>query len=214
MECFGTTVYITVVGTLINMLLTVLMAYSLARPELVCRKFFMVFVLIPLLIGGGMIPTYLVVRQTRLIDTTWAYILPGAVWSYILIIAQTFFAQIEPGMRESALIDGAREHTILFRIILPVSMPILATIGLMYGVAHWNEYFASVLYISSPARKTLQVVLRDMLERSAMLNTEAEVPTRTLQMAGVVFVSAPIIAVYPFLQRYYTQGIMLGAIKG
>lgn len=214
LDSFVTTVVSTVLGTGFNIFMTVLMAYPLARTDLMGKKFFNIFVLIPMLITGGMIPTYLVVRSTGLLNTMLVYIIPGAVWSYVLIITRSFFAQIDKGLAESARIDGAGEWTILFRLILPISTPIIATIGLMYGVGHWNEYMSSVLYISSPELRTMQVVLREVLSRNTEASVDVTVPTKTLQMAGVVFTSLPIILVYPFLQKYFTQGMMLGAIKG
>lgn len=214
LDSFVTTVVSTVLGTAFNIFMTVLMAYPLSKTDLAGRKFFNILVLIPMLISGGMIPTYLVVRSTGLLNSLLVYIIPGAIWSYVLIITRSFFAQIDKGIAESARIDGAGEWTILFRLILPISTPIIATIGLMYGVGHWNEYMSGVLYISSPELRTLQVVLREVLSRNTEASVDVTVPTKTLQMAGVVFTSLPIILVYPFLQKYFTQGMMLGAIKG
>ena len=166
-----TTVISTVLGTAFNILMTVLMAYPLAKTDLLGRRGLNIFVLIPMLITGGMIPTYLIVRSTGLLNSLLAYIIPGAIWSYVLIITRAFFSQIDKGIAESARIDGAGEWTILFKLILPVSKPIIATIGLMYGVGHWNEYFAGIIYVNRPELRTLQVVLREVLSR----NTEAAV---------------------------------------
>lgn len=213
-DTFLVTVFITGVGSLVNVLITVLMAYPLSKPDLVFRKFFSLFALLPLLIGGGIIPTYLLVKAFGLIDSVWAYIIPGLVWPYNLLITRTFFARIDPALCESAKIDGASETLTLFRIILPVSLPIMATIGLMYGVGHWNQYFASIMYINSPNLRTLQALLREVLDRSTDLSAEVIVPSRTLQMAGVVLSAIPIIIVYPFLQKHFSQGIMLGSVKG
>lgn len=160
-ECFMTTVVSTVLGTAFNILMTVLMAYPLAKTDLLGRKALNLFVLIPMLITGGLIPTYLVVRSTGLMNTILVYIIPGAIWSYVLIITRAFFSQIDKGIAESARMDGAGEWTILFRLILPISMPIIATIGLMYGVGHWNEYLSGVIYVNRPELRTLQVVLRE-----------------------------------------------------
>lgn len=213
-ENFLNTVFISTVGTMANMAVTVMMAYALSKKDLIFGKFFTFFCLVPLLIGGGMIPTYIIVKNTGLVNSLWSMILPTLVSPYILLITRTFFAGVDQSLHESARLDGAREFTVLVRIILPVSTPILATIGLMYGVDHWNEYFASLLYISDAAKKTLQVVLREMLKRANSLDVDNAIPTRALQMSGVVITSVPIIIVYPFLQKYFTQGIMLGAIKG
>lgn len=216
LDAFNITLISTLLGTFVNIVLTVLMAYPLAKSDLIGRKLITFFVLIPLLVSGGLIPLYLVVKATGLIDSIWALILPGAVWSYVLIITRTFFSQIDQSLYESARIDGASEVRTLLQIILPVSTPILATIGLMYGVGHWNEYFGGVMYMTDDNKKTLQVILREVLNRSQTTERmiEEDIPSRTLQMAGVVFTAVPVIVVYPFLQKYFIQGIMLGSIKG
>lgn len=214
LQCFLNTIFISTVGTAMNMLFTVLMAYPLSKKDLVGRKLWTSFCLIPMLITGGMVPTYLVVKDTHLIDTLWSLIIPSLISPYTLLITRTFFAGIDQSLHESARIDGAREFRILLSIVLPVSLPIMATIGLMYGVNHWNTYFSSIIYISSSSRRTLQVVLREMLNRANKMEADVAVPTRSLQMAGVVISAIPIIAVYPFLQKYFTQGLMLGSIKG
>lgn len=213
-KCFGVTVFITLAGTVLNVALTVLTAYPLAKKDLVFGKFFSLFALIPMLISGGMIPGYLVVKNLGLYDSVWAYMIPGLIVSYNLMLTRTFFSQVDAALSEAARIDGAGEIGILVRIILPVSKPILATLALMYGVSHWNEYFRSVMYIKSPQLRTLQAVLREVLNRSTDLAEEIVVPSRTLQMAGVMFAAAPIILVYPFFQKYFTQGMLLGSVKG
>ena len=211
---FLNTIWITLVGCILDIMITVFMAYSLAKKDLICGKFFTFFCLIPMMITGGIVPTYLVVKNTGMIDSLWSLIIPTLISPYVLLITRTFFSQIDAGLYESARIDGAREFRILFSIILPVSTPILATIGLMYGVGQWNSYFPTLMYISSPTKKTIQVVLRGMLARAQSMEVDAEAPTRTLQMAGVIITALPVILVYPFLQKHFTQGIMLGSIKG
>ena len=213
-QCLGVTVFITIIGTIINVALTVLTAYPLAKKDLVFKKFFSLFVLIPMLISGGMIPGFLAVQNIGLYDSIWAYIIPGLIVSYNLMLTRTFFSRIDTALPEAARIDGASEMGILIRIVLPVSKPILATIALMYGVSHWNEYFRSVMYIKSPDLRTLQAVLREVLNRATNMAEEIIVPSRTLQMAGVMFAAVPIILVYPFLQKYFTQGMLLGSVKG
>lgn len=213
-DCFLVTVFTTVVGSAANVIFTVLMAYPLAKKDLVFRKFWALFALIPMLISGGMIPRYLVVKNCGLYDSIWAYIIPSLIFTYNLMLTRTFFEQIDSGLPEAARIDGASEWRILTQVIIPVSKPILATIALMYGVGHWNEYFKSKLFITSPDKRTIQAVLREVLDRSTDLSADVVVPSRTLQMAGVVFAAVPIICVYPFLQKYFTQGMMLGSIKG
>jgi putative aldouronate transport system permease protein len=131
-----------------------------------------------------------------------------------MILMRNFFEGLPADLMDAARIDGANEWVIFGKIVLPLSMPIIATIGVMYGVGHWNEYLSGVIYVNRPELRTLQVVLREVLSRNTEAAVDVTVPTKTLQMAGVVFTSVPIIVVYPFLQKYFTQGIMLGAIKG
>lgn len=214
LECFANTVFISTVGTALNLFVTCLMAYALSKKQLVGRTFFTFFCLLPMLIGGGMVPTYLVVKNTGLIDNLWSLILPTLISPYVLLITRTFFGAIDESLHESARIDGAKEFRILFTIILPVSMPIIATISLIYAVEHWNEYLGSVLYISSSGKRTLQFVLREMFDRSKKMEADVVVASRTVQMAGVVISAVPIICVYPFLQKHFSQGIMLGSVKG
>jgi putative aldouronate transport system permease protein len=214
LRCFINTVLISTLGTALNVIVTVLMAYPLSKKDLVFKKFFTIFALIPLLITGGMVPTYLIVKNTGLLNSLAALVIPTLVSPYILLITKSFFSSIDRSLFESARIDGAGELRVLFSIALPVSKPIMATIGLMYGVAHWNTYFSSLMYNSESTLRTLQVVLREMLNRANKMDADIAVPTRTLQMAGVVVSAVPIIIVYPFLQKYFTQGIMLGAVKG
>ncbi len=214
LRCFINTVLISTFGTALNIIVTVLMAYALSKKDLVFNKFFTIFALVPLMITGGMIPTYLIVKNTGLLNSLAALVIPTLVAPYTLLITKSFFSSIDGSLFESARIDGAGEFKILCSIALPVSMPIIATIGLMYGVAHWNEYFSSLMYNNESTMRTLQVVLREMLNRANNMDAEITVPTRTLQMAGVVVSAVPIIAVYPFLQKHFTQGIMLGAVKG
>ena len=214
LRCFINTVLISTFGTALNILVTVLMAYALSKKDLVFGKFFTIFALIPLMISGGMVPTYLMVKNTGLLNSLAALVIPTLVAPYTLLITKSFFASIDGSLFESARIDGAGEFRVLCSIALPVSMPIIATIGLMYGVAHWNEYFSSLMYNNESTMRTLQVVLREMLNRANNMDAEIAVPTRTLQMAGVIVSAVPIIVVYPFLQKHFTQGIMLVAVKG
>ena len=214
LHAFLISVLRTVIGTCCTLMACMLLGYLFSKQDMPFRKVLYRMLVITMYVSGGLIPTYLIVRSTGLMNTILVYIIPGAIWSYVLIITRAFFTQIDKGIAESARMDGAGEWTILFRLILPISMPILATIGLMYGVGHWNEYLSGVIYVNRPELRTLQVVLREVLSRNTEAAVDVTVPTKTLQMAGVVFTSVPIIVVYPFLQKYFTQGIMLGAIKG
>jgi putative aldouronate transport system permease protein len=211
----GVTVFITVVGTLINMILTTLLAYPLSRPELPGRGFLTFAVLFTMLFSAGLIPTYLVVKDTGLLDTVWAMIIPGAVAVFNVLIMKAFFERLPQDLLEAARIDGAGEFRTLWRIVIPLSLPVIMTIGLFYAVGHWNEFMNAILYIRDQTLYPMQVVVRRMLDQSQSFeNVDAVVPTVTLQMAAIVIAAAPMIAVYPFIQKYFQDGVMLGSVKG
>ncbi|WJH33446.1 carbohydrate ABC transporter permease [Paenibacillus sp. CC-CFT747] len=210
------TVTITLVGTAINLILTTLVAYPLSRRSLPGRNIFLLMVVFTLLFSGGIIPTYLVVKATGLIDSLWALILPTAVSSFNVLLMKSFFEQLPEELFESARIDGAKEFRILLRLMVPLSLPVMITVGLFYAVGHWNSFFAAIMYVTDRTLFPLQVVVREilMLSQQPLENAEEQVPTVTMQMAAVVFASFPIIAVYPFLQKHFTKGMLLGSIKG
>jgi putative aldouronate transport system permease protein len=209
------TTFITVVGTALNMVLSVLMAYPLSRKDLPGRSFFLLAILFTMLFNAGIIPTYLVVKATGLLDTVWAMIIPNAIWVFNVLVLKTFFERLPDEIVDSARIDGAGEFTILLRIILPLSTPVLLTIGLFYAVGHWNEFLQAVLYVRVEELQPLQVVVRELLTRSQSAeNIDTALPTVTLQMAAIVIAAIPMIVVYPFIQKHFQKGVMLGSIKG
>lgn len=206
---------ITVVGTLLNVILTALMAYPLSRKRLPGRKLFINMVILTLMFNGGIVPTYLVVQQAGLVNTLWSMIIPQVIWTQYLIILKNFMENIPEELLDSASIDGAGELRILVQIVLPLCVPILVTIGIYYGVQHWNEFQQAVLYITKPEKWPLQVIVRNILTSNQQVaDADQVVPTMTLQMAAVVTASLPIVALYPFLQRFYVSGITSGAVKG
>ncbi|TBL70569.1 carbohydrate ABC transporter permease [Paenibacillus thalictri] len=209
-------VYITVVGTLVNMVLTTLMAYPLSRKDLPGRGALLFTIIFTFIFSGGIIPTYLIVKNTGLLNTVWAMIIPNAIWSYNVLIMKSFFDQLPEEIYESAKIDGAKELRILLQITVPLSVPVILTLSMFYAVSHWNEFFQAIMYVSSRSLYPLQVVVRDILTQSASADvTSADmVPTLTLQMAAVVMASLPIILVYPLIQKHFTKGMMLGSVKG
>lgn len=215
-NAYKVTVFVTVVGTAVNLLLTMLMAYPLSKSYLPGKKAVMLAIVFTLLFSGGVVPTYLVVKATGLINSVWAMILPSAVAAFNLLIMKTFFENLPDALDESARIDGAGEMRILLSIVLPISAPIMATIGLFYAVGHWNTFFPAIMYINDSTLHPLQVILRGILNRSMNPDVQLEevLPTETLQMAAVVLTSLPIVIVYPFIQKYFTQGVLLGSIKG
>lgn len=210
------TVVITVVGTALNLVLTVLMAYPLSRRDLPGRGPLLFVVLFTFLFSGGIIPTYLIVKATGLIDTIWALIIPNAIWSFNVLITKSFFETLPEEIFESARLDGASEYRILWQLVLPLSKPSLMVIGLFYAVGHWNEFLQAIFYITDRDLQPLQVVVREILmaSQNPLENIDAMVPTVTMQMATVVFASLPVILVYPFIQKHFTKGLLLGSIKG
>lgn len=216
-RAFGVTVFLTTVGTAINLALIMTLAYPLSRKAMPGRSFFLLYIFITMLFGGGLIPTYLVVKGLGLLNTVWAMIVPSAISTFHVLIMKSFFEHLPPELFDSARIDGAGETTILQRIVLPLSIPVVLTIALFNMVMHWNTFFAAILYVTDRELHPLQVVVRRMLlETSSDQISEVRqvVPTATLQMAAVVLVSLPMILVYPFIQKHFARGMLLGAIKG
>ena len=214
-RAFGVTAFITVVGTIINLVLTTLIAYPLSKRNLPGRGFFLFFVVFTLLFSGGIIPTYLVVKGTGLIDTVWAMIIPNAIWSFNVLVMKSFFEALPEELFESARLDGAGELRTLWQIALPLSLPVMLTVGLFYAVGHWNEFFQALMYVTDRTLHPLQIVIRGILQQSQSLESaESMVPTATLQMAAVVLASLPILLVYPFIQKHFTKGVLLGSVKG
>lgn len=213
-KAMGVTVFVTVAGTLINMIFTTLMAYALSKKDLPGRKAFVSVVIFTMLFGGGTIPTYLLIKQLGMIGTYWALLIPGAIGTYNMIVMKAFFENLPEDLFESARIDGASEFRILWQIALPLSKAVLMTVMLFYAVGHWETYFAAIMYLPDQKMQTLQVVLRRMLTPNPEMSADTVVPTLTLQMASVVFSSLPIVLVYPFIQKHFTKGMMLGAVKG
>ncbi|OAS18036.1 carbohydrate ABC transporter permease [Paenibacillus oryzisoli] len=215
-DAFRVTLFITVVGTIVNMILTILLAYPLSRKKLPGRSFFLLMIVFTMLFSGGIIPSYLTVKYLGLLNSIWAMIIPGAIWSFNVLIVKSFIESLPEELLESASIDGAKELRILMQIIVPLSMPVIMTVSLFYMVGHWNEFFQAILYVTPIKLQPLQIVVRSILMQSnqAFENPEVTLPSATLQMAVVIFASAPMIIVYPFIQKYFTKGMMLGAIKG
>ncbi len=208
--------FITVVGTALNMVVTMMLAYPLSRTYLPGRGAFIKLVVFTMIFSAGTIPTYLVVKATGVINSLWGLIFPSLVTVYNFIVMKSFFEGLPNDLFESARIDGAGEFKILFRIVLPLSLPIITTISLYYAVAHWNVYTAAILYIQDADKMPLQVILRRMIDaaRTIDLNVEDEMPPETMRMAAVCIATAPIIVIYPFIQRYFVQGTLAGAVKG
>ncbi len=206
-------------GSLLALAVTCGGAYALSKKKLIFNRFFTAMIMFTMFFGGGMIPTYLTVRGLGLYDSMWAIILPVAVSTYNLLIMRTFFVQFPVELEESARLDGLNDLGVFFRIVLPLSKAVLATILLFYAVSLWNSYFSAMLYINTESKVPLQIVLRDMLIESTQFSNKAVgadtvVVDESLKYSTVIVSIIPIILVYPFLQKYFVKGVMIGSLKG
>lgn len=214
------TVLITVLGTFVNLAATATMAYALTRPHF-GRRFLLMAIIFSMLFGPGLIPTYMVVKYLGLIDSIWALIIPAAISPFNLIVMRQFFMSIPEDLTEAALLDGANELQIFWKIILPLSKPAMAAFGLFYAVGHWNSYFSAILYLNDPSKWPIQVVLRQIVVLNQPTNAlgspemllENTPPPETIQMAAIIVATVPILLIYPFLQKHFAKGVMLGAVK-
>jgi len=210
---------VTVGGTFLNLLFTVTMAYGLSRPFFGQRPLIFM-VLFTFLFHAGIIPTYLIVKETGLIDTLWALIIPVLISPWNLIVMRQFFRNIPEELTEAATVDGANPFKIFSSVILPLSKPALATFGLFYAVSHWNSYFTGLLYMNNPSKWPVQVLLRQIVivnDNTALLEQQGYVqapPAETIQMAAILLATVPILIIYPFLQKHFAKGVMLGSVKG
>lgn len=216
------TLWYTVVGTALSVVLTVVSAYPLSRKRFFLRKKLMFFVLFTMYFSGGLVPQFLLVNSLGLYNTRWACIFPYLISAWNLIVCRSFFESIPDTIEEAALIDGASQYTILFKIFIPLSMPIVAIMILFYAVGQWNAYFSAMMYLPNADLHPIQMYLRKVLilsnTQSAMGNTmgglERSLTTQQLKYAVIVVAVLPILAVYPFLQKYFVKGVMVGSIKG
>ena len=224
LQGFRNSIFITVCGTLINLFFTVTMAYPLSKKLIRGRKALLNMVIISMFFSGGMIPGYIIIANVlNLKNTFWAVLLPGAISSYNLMIVKNFFQGIPQELEESAAIDGSTDIGILWKIVLPLSLPVLATFGLFYAVGHWNAYFGAMIYMTGAKEKwPLQVLLRELIilangSAGDITNMDPEFiqpPEQSVKMAVIVVSTVPIMCVYPFLQKYFVKGVMVGALKG
>ncbi|NQX69951.1 carbohydrate ABC transporter permease [Paenibacillus alba] len=219
LDAYQITIFRVVVGTLLNLLFTVLTALPLSRKSLPGRSWFLLFIVFTMLFNGGIIPSYLLVKEIGLLNSEWSLIIPGLINAFYLMIVKSFFEQLPEAIDEAARIDGAGEISILVRIVLPLSLPIIATVGLFYAVWHWNSYFDALLYINNPESQPVQLFLRQILLASVAISGDAAeaadaVNPISVQMASVVVTTLPILVVYPFIQKHFTQGVLVGSIKG
>lgn len=222
---YRNTIFYTVAGTAISLCVTLACAYPLSRKDFFGRNLFMMVITITMFFGGGLIPTYLVVRQLHLIDSVWAILLLSATSAWNIIVTRTFMStSIPEEVQEAAMIDGADDFGIFFRIIIPLSMPVIAIMTLFFGVARWNSYFNELIYLNDSKLYSLQLYLREILVRNQineiMSGEDAEAIAEqarlaeTMKYSLIIISTLPIMSVYPFLQKFFIKGIMLGAVKG
>lgn len=219
---FANTIVRTVIGTIITVLATVFTAYPLSKRHFPNRGFWTGFIVFTMFFSGGIIPSYLLIKNLGMMNSLWALIIPGLVHTFQMIIARNFFMSLPESLEESAKIDGANELRILFSIVIPLSMPIIATLSLWTAVHHWNAWFDSMIYISDSHKHVLQVVLRrivlegtkDMMDLNAFDDKDMVANPETIKATTVMVATIPIMLVYPFVQKHFVKGIMVGSLKG
>lgn len=214
---YGNTLYITIFGSALSLIVLVLTGYPLSKKDLKGRNVYMTLWIITMFFSGGMIPNYFLIRTLGLLNNRWSLILPGLVSCYNLILMKNYIQGLPGSLEEAALIDGANDLVVLVRIVLPLSAPILATLGLFTAVGYWNSYFNAIMYMTKRANWPLQLVLRELLFESAvneMTAMDERVSTPfLLKMASIVVATVPIMCIYPFLQKYFMTGLALGGVK-
>lgn len=222
MSALRNSIVITLVGTALNLIFTILSAYPLSRGYMYGRRFFTLAIVFTMLFSGGLIPGYLLVKSLGLIDTYGAIWLPGLVSVYNMLVMRTFFTGIPSELVEAARMDGCGEWKLLFRIFLPLSLPVLVALGLFYGVGHWNAFFNVLIYINSPAKHNLAVMVQQMIQSQSLMQEIGQLSPEdfnsitpiSIRAASIIVMVVPMLLVYPFLQRYFIKGMLIGSIKG
>ena len=222
LSSFLNSVFVTAAGTVINMLLSVFGAYALSKKRLAGRKIILSMILFTMLFSGGLIPYYLVVSGLHLSNTIWAMIIPSAVNTFYLIIMKNYFSSLSPSLEEAAKIDGANDIQILFRVMLPISLPFIATFVLFYSVERWNEWWNALLFINDSSLQPLQIYMRNLLvnynnqmsqQAMLILGDKRIANFQAVQMASIVVSTVPILCIYPFVQKHFVKGVMVGSVK-
>ena len=224
-NAYGYTLFRAIVGTILQLIVTCFYGYALSRPGLIWKKFFSTYIMITMLFSGGMVPSYILITQyLHLQDTIWVYILPGMISPWYVFMMRTFFKGIPGEISESAYIDGANEYTIFFKIIIPLSKPVIATVALMMFLQKWNTWMESMLYMEKENLMLLQYqlqrimnnikLLQDSQVDTSQLISAKDIPGETARMAMAVVAAGPALCIFPFFQKYFVKGVMLGSIKG
>ena len=213
---------LTILGTVVNMVLSTTFAYPLSKKHFRGRNFVLNLVIVTMLFSGGMIPTFMVLRAYGLYDSYWALILIGAISPFNMIIIKNFFQELPLELEEAAYMDGASEFRTFLTIILPLSKPVLASISLFYAVGYWNDYFNAMIYLQTPSKYTVQIMLRNIVLKASAISDvmmdyydqNGAPPDKAVKMATTMIATVPILIVYPFVQKFFTKGVMVGAVKG
>lgn len=222
-RAFGVTILRTLIGTVTNVLFTAMVSYAFSKNRLWGRRVYLALGTVTMFFNGGLIPYFIMIKNIGLYDTFWVYIIPALFNFWNLIIFMSFFREIPASVEESATIDGANDMRIFVQIILPLSMPVLATIALFTGVYHWNDYFSGVIYINNPDLQPIQTFLYRIVASASASRTVVSLPagisgqqvnSQSVKLATMVVTTAPIVMIYPFLQRYFVKGVMVGSVKG
>ncbi len=215
------TLFVVIVGTFFNVIATSIGAYVLSRKGLFWKGPLMVVIVITMFVDGGLVPNYLLVQNLGLYNSRWALILPGLISTYNMIVMRTAFQGIPESLEESARIDGANDWTILFKVIIPLAIPTMAVISLFYAVSHWNSWFSAMIYLKDKTKYPLQLILRDIIVQSQVSDMttmdsymDRYAVSQTVKYATIMVATIPILCVYPFLQKYFVKGVMIGAVKG
>ena len=217
---YQNTLFYVVAGTAINLFMTALGAYVLSRRDLYFKNIIMFFIVVTMVFHGGLIPSFILINKLGMMNTVWALLIPGAISTFNMIIMRTAFQAVPVSLEESARIDGAGDMRILFRIIIPLSMPVIAVMILWYAVGHWNSYFSALVYLRNREMYPLQLILREILIANSTDSMSTGVAAddkyavgETIKYATIIVSTLPIICLYPFLQKYFVKGVMIGAIK-
>ncbi|GAA3403394.1 carbohydrate ABC transporter permease [Paenibacillus hodogayensis] len=214
----GNSLFRTVVGTALMLFMMTIGAYPLSKKNLPHRNVYTMFIVITMFFSGGLIPTYLLIKSLHLIDSRWALIIPGLINTFSMMIMRNFFMGVPDELEESAKIDGANDIRILFTIVVPLSMPIMATVGLWSAVYHWNGWFDALIYIQDSSKQVLQIYLRKLVvsneDTALQAMMSGTVTSESIKAAVIMFVTMPILVIYPFLQKYFVKGALIGSLKG
>lgn len=217
---YKVTLFITIIGTALSIFLLLISAYPLAKKDLKGRNVILALITFTMLFNGGLIPNYYLIKKLHMLNTVWALILPGIISAYNLLVMKSFIGSIPDSLEESAIIDGANEITVLFRIIIPLSLPAIATFTVFNAVGYWNSFFSAIIYTTKRSLWPLMLILRELVVEDGTAQVGQGVdPVNmsnpfTLKMAAIIITTVPILAVYPFAQRHFTKGVLIGSVKG